>query len=95
MMMMMMMIIIIIMVMVIIIFVRVFIELFQGSLFVCVLGSRFRPPYIPSSSNILADIFLANRVPSNVSQPRTLVCSVSFAVSILLQPIAVCMTRLL
>ena len=85
----------IIIIVVIIVFVRVVIELFQGSPFVCVFGSRFRTPFIPSSSNTSADIFLANRVPPNVLQPRTLVCSVSFAVSILLQPTAVCMTRLL
>jgi len=62
---------------------------------VSVLGPRLRHPFFPLSSNTLADIFPANRIPPNVSQPRTLVCSVSLAVSILLQPTAVCVTRLL
>jgi hypothetical protein len=62
---------------------------------VSVLGPRFRPLLIPPSSNISTDIFPANRIPPNVSQPRTLVCSVSLAVSILLQRTEVCVTRLL
>lgn len=57
----------------------VVIELFQNSPFVCVVGSRFRPPFIPPSWNTLEDIFLANRTPPNVSQP-----GLSFVLSVLL-----------